>query len=199
MKRPAAAVAALLLLASPLFAADPDSLVLTAVLARVEQSLRTGNRLPAVVADETRGGAGQFATAWAVKTRGEAAGRELGAAYQSVNVRSYPLPQETTSLPLARVRHVEAGGIDWKSLDGIVPRPQSLVVVSRPAFDRLQSVALVRADVIVRSEAPRTIFFSVEKQPDGSWKPGLSASGDSSRLHRTAGPVPGHDMSVPVH
>lgn len=61
---------------------------------------------------------------------------------------------------------------------------QSVIVVSRPAFDRLGSIALVRVDRVGRDDA-FTQFYDVERQPDGRWEVKLMAMGSREPMHRS--------------
>lgn len=136
-----------------------------------------------MLSDHTRGGAERFAGEWIKKRRGEVIGSEIAAAFAEQNRTSVPVAAPA-NLILADVRPFENGAsYDWEKLDLQFPRAKSVIVVSRPAFDRLASIALVRVDMIGR-ETDFTTFFDVERQPDGTWKITLMATGSHESMHR---------------
>jgi hypothetical protein len=184
MTRISAVVVVLCALASTLGAADtPEADVLKVVLSNVPRgcSVRT---LPAVLSDHTSGGAERFAGEWIKKRRGDVIGSEIAAAFVEQNRTSVPVAAPA-NLILADLRPFEnSASYDWEKLDLQFPRGRPVVVVSRPAFDRSGSIALVRFDLIGR-EDDYTTFVDVERQPDGTWKITMMATGSYESMHRS--------------
>lgn len=184
MTRISAVVVMLCAFASTLVAADaPDAEVLKLVLREVPRGAVARGLAPALLSNVTRGGAERFAGEWIKGHRGEVIGGEIASAYVEQGRTAEPVAA-MANFKLADVSSFEAGmNYDWESLDRKFPGVKSVVVVSRPAFDRLGSIALVRVDMIGRQNA-FTQFYDIERRPDGTWKMNLMAMGSRDSMHR---------------
>jgi len=172
------ALLALLLSAPSVFGSNAESEVFKQVLIQVGRSIDSRNAWPAVLANETSGGAETFAAEWMLKHRGKVIAREVAAAYKDQNTESHPLaPIVSKRFPRAELTVSRTGEYDWNKIDAAYPGVKSVVVLSRPAFDRLGTVALVRADIIHRDGTLRTIFHDMERQPNGAWEIQLMSIG----------------------
>lgn len=182
------ALLALLLSSAPsVFGSNAESEVLKQVLSQVGKSIDSRNAWPAVVANETSGGAEMFAAEWMLKHRGKVIAREVTAAYKNQNTESHPLtPIASKRLPYAELTESRTGQgeYDWNKIDAAYPGVKSVVVLSRPAFDRLETVALVRADIIHRHGKSLTIFHDMERQPNGAWEIQLMSIGSYAAARR---------------
>ena len=185
MTRTFPAVVMLCALASTLGAADvTDADILKLVLSDLPRGTVMRSMEPAVLSNLTRGGAERFAGEWAKKHRGEVIGGEIANAYVEQGRTAEPV-EASASFQAADVRPFEIGeNYDWEKLNLELPGVKSVVVVSRPAFDRLGSFALVRADIIGRGNA-FTQFYDLERQDDGSWKITRMSMGTFESMHRS--------------
>lgn len=179
------ALLALLLSASSVFGSNAESEVLIQVLTQVGRSIDSQNARPAVIANETSGGAEGFAAEWMLKHRGKVIAREVADAYKNLNTEPHPLaPVVSKRLPRVDLTGYKTGEYDWNKIDTAHPGVKSVVVLSRPAFDRLETVALVRADIVHRDGKSRTIFYDMERQPNGAWEIQLMSDGSYAATRR---------------
>lgn len=184
MTRISAVVVMLCAFSATLGAADaPEAEVLKLVLSEVPRGTVARGLEPALLSNVTRGGAERFAEEWIKRHRGDVIGGEIASAYAEQGRTAEPVAARA-NFQLADVSSFEAGmNYDWESLVRKFPGVKSVVVVSRPAFDRLGSIALVRVDMIGRQD-DFTQFYDVERQPDGTWKMNLMAMGSRESMHR---------------
>jgi len=74
---------------------------------------------------------------------------------------------------------------DWRRIDKFEPGHNSLIVLSRPAFDSNGSIAMVRVDTIPHDGTPTTTFYELEHQPDNTWKVDRAAVSQFDAVRRT--------------
>jgi len=163
----------LLAFAPSLFANDTDHVVMKTVFDATAHTNHQHGVAPAVVREKTLGGANAFASHWIERIRGGVIGHDLAAAYARVNADQ----ENVTDFFPKLVKTVAIDEpYDWTKVSGEFPRANSIMVFSRPAFDTLGSIAIVRADVIPKNGTATTTFYELEHQPDGTWKIGKMAT-----------------------
>jgi len=179
----------------------PDADVFAAALDNVRQQLRgappldlqhpRGKRANAIaVAGRTIGGAPAGYRAFVDKWFGSVIAEELLQSYGNAGPAPRTIDQATAGIfPILPLEQFEAGAFwyDWQRLNQKYPEVRFIVRLSWPAIDRLGTYAVVRYELIGR-DRPATLkppqrpfqwgsFVKFEKQPDGSWKPGIAAVG----------------------
>ena len=172
------------LLAFPVLALanDTDHAVMKVALAATAHANHVHHVAPAVVRSNTSGGADSFAGQWITKVAGDVIGQEIAASYTRGNA-----DQEDVNDYFPRlVKTVDVDEpYDWSKISTVFPAANALMVFSRPAYDSLRSVGLVRADVIPRHGSATTTFYEIEHQPDGQWKVKIAAVGAYDSVRRT--------------
>lgn len=135
-----------------------------------DQAARTNHQhgvAPAVIREKTLGGANTFASQWLETIQGGVIGHDLAAAYARVNADQQNVNDYFPRL----VKTVDMNEpYDWTKINGTFPAANSVMVFSRPAFDTLGSIAVVRSDTIPKHGTATTTFYELEHQPDDSWK-----------------------------
>ena len=169
------ALATLTLAFAPfLFAAnDAEHAVLRQVLEAVARSNTHHGFAPAAIRSTTLGGGDSFASEWIMKVRGNVIGDELAKSYVKMNGSSESL---VDILPNVTELVDADAPLDWNKIDQALPGKKAVIVFSRPAFDKLGTVALVRADVIPREGVPTTTFYEVARDANEGWKLGHMAT-----------------------
>jgi hypothetical protein len=195
-------LAAVLLLASalPLSASAPEEIVARMLVDHVDRILDGQGAPIVIVADETRGGGDQFAAEWLLKWRGRVIALEVAEAYREGNRQVYDVTEAIGGeRKLFDAELCGGGTCDWEALDRIEPGVRAALVLSRPAFDRLETVALVRMDVIRRDLPPSSRFVTFEKQPGGEWKLNIAAVGGFEMMRRESVHLHEDDDSAYFH
>lgn len=184
MTRISAMALMLCALASTLGAADvTDADILNLVLRDIPRVTVIRSMEPAILSNVTRGGAEDFAGEWIRKRRGEVIGGEIASAYVEQGRTAEPVAA-SANFQVADVRPFEHGeNYDWEKLNLQFPGVKSVIVVSKPVFDRLGSFAFVRVDMIGRGH-DFTQFYDLERQLDGSWKVVVVSMGSFEMMHR---------------
>ena len=143
-----------------------------------------------VVAQKTIGGAPAGYRAFVERHFGSVIAQELVQSYGSSGPASFTIDQETAGgFAVLTLEPFERGPFDydWQRLNQQFPGVRWVVRLSRPATDRLGTVAVVRYELIGRDRPPAlegsqpwqwASFVELVKQPDGSWKRGLGVTGN---------------------
>ena len=161
--------------------------VLKPALAMARRVVVSHRVAPAILSEETRGGADHFATEWIYDHAGKLVASDISAAYVRENRSRIDVTAAAPEgMKLADLSGFESGNsYDWKAFSETYPNAHSIVVISRPAFDSLGATALVRYDIVTPTDA-WTSFQMFEKQPiDGSWKATRGAMGTLATFYRT--------------
>jgi hypothetical protein len=170
------------MVAAPVFGSDSESQVIERVLAEARRWAEIQNAAPVAFASRTTGGAEVSAQEWMIRRRGRNIGLELADAYVLANRRPYSLAA-SDELQLIDIDGDEPDAQDWSAIGAAFPGTNSLVVLSRPAFDRFQTVALVRADFFHKHGPADTVFYEVERQPAGAWEVKIQAVSSYAQQH----------------
>ena len=143
-----------------------------------------------VVAQKTIGGAPAGYRAFVERHFGSVIAQELVQSYGSSGPASLTIDQETAGgFAVLTLEPFERGPFDydWQRLNQQFPGVRWVVRLSRPATDRMGTVAVVRYELIGRDRPPAlegsqpwqwASFVELVKQPDGSWKRDLAVVGN---------------------
>ena len=163
------------------FANDNEHAVMKAVFNVAAHANHMHGVAPAVVREKTLGGGNAFASQWIEHVRGNVIGEELAASYARVNADQEDVNDYFPKL----VKTIDIDEpYDFTKIDDTFPAANALMVFSRPAFDSLGSVAMVRADVIPRNGRATTTFYEVVHQPNGTWEVLHMATATYAAAHR---------------
>jgi hypothetical protein len=157
--------------------------VLDQVMERVTATLKNRRLEPALVSYVSTPGAEAFADRWLHQWTGTVIAEELSAAYAAQT--PIELPKSLNPVDLSEFASGE--GYDWTALNQRYPDAKAVVRLSTPAFDRLNTIGFVRADVLPSKGRPWTMFLKIERQSNGSWELGLGAHGDYARMRAKGG------------
>lgn len=176
--------------AAPLAARDNTAAdaVFAAALANIREHLQAAPPADAAefpanavaVARRTTGGAPAGYRAFAEKFFGQTIAEELTEAYGDAGPAARKIERETAGgFPVLPLEQFEKGtrDYDWPRLNETYPDVQYVVRLSWPAVDRLDTVAVVRYEVIGRKGPQWAALVRYEKQNDGSWRPRLHQLG----------------------
>lgn len=171
------------------FADDPEREILEHFLCEVFQVMNSHDALPAVLASETTGGREMFAREWMLNHRGKVIALEVADSYDNVNAERHAVESMMFVRGVPPVDFSGAADEEfWLKLEASHPGTKTVVVLSRPAMDRLGGIALVRADVIRRGGDSWTMFVDYERQADQTWNTTIGSHGpydpeDEYHLH----------------
>lgn len=165
-------------------AGDAEEEVTKKVLAAAERQARDDHQAPCAFAGRTSGGADLFVREWSIQQLGRAIGNEIADAWARVNSESGSLNEQAVAeRRVIELNSAPPSETDWTAIDAAYPGTGSVVVLSRPAFDRHQSIAVMRADFYPRTGVPTTTVYRLERHPSGSWKVGPMATASLEAMH----------------
>ena len=134
-----------------------------------------------VVSDAAIGGAEASLRKFLDRRHGQQVVDEILASYHSNSTAVQRLQSDDVSG--FQVRPLDAfspgpDGYSWSALHEAFPQVRSVVRLSRPAFDRLGTFAVVRYERIPESGHASASFFEFVKNADGSWAQKQGMVGD---------------------
>ena len=161
----------------PCFAAENAALVLEQVL----RAQRLGRNT--VLASRTAGGGELTVTDFVVGHYGRAIGFEVGDLYVAQNRERHSLREllnASSRFVFVDLATLPPDAATWEEIVAQAPGTAGVVLVSRPAFDQAERIAVVRVDTFIRGRHrtnASTMLYLLERQANGEWKIGLISTG----------------------